>query len=237
MAGCETIWVVGNMETVPLVRKRIGDFIYDPTTIGSNPFSKNPDKHRRLVSIYYVPITEFEGHRSNCLPWSIIKGAEFANDISGAISKWTRPKMFWVSFPYGITEPKHLREFRKSISKEQNTFLRYDEETVLDGKHLPFTFGQEDLARFLEHFREYENQMSINSQDEDEYFTEKATLGIIVKESEMNIDNVIDLSWYHQIDSWDNYRSFLSDSETREVKSPGKIFIHYKEWNPISEEL
>jgi UTP-glucose-1-phosphate uridylyltransferase len=30
LAGCQTIWIVANSDLAPIVRKRIGEWVYDP---------------------------------------------------------------------------------------------------------------------------------------------------------------------------------------------------------------
>ena len=48
LAGCETIWVVGHKGTTPLLRKRLQDFILDPTLVGL----KMPYRNLKKIPIY-----------------------------------------------------------------------------------------------------------------------------------------------------------------------------------------
>lgn len=236
MAGCETIWLVANESTVPLVRKRVGDYIYDPLSVGTHKRRFAPDKHRRMIAVYYVPIPPGEEHKENCLPWAIIRGALTANDISGAISKWTMPDAFWVSFPFGLWDVNEIREHRKTISSKTPVYLEHEGQTARDGRHLSFSFNQEDLEGYTETFRQLENEMSIPVHSEKEHFTNEIDLGIMFSEERPEEVVSVEPSWFHQITSWDEYRAALGDPRTGQLKSPGKIFLHYKEWNPISEE-
>jgi hypothetical protein len=236
MAGCETIWVVANLDTVPLVRKRVGDYIYDPVTIGSNKYAVAPDKYRQMCSIYYVPIPESEEHKSLCLPWSIVKGALVATEVSTQISKWTAPDKFYVSFPYGIFDVKELRENRYDISSTKRFILSYKGKTALDNCHLGFTFDQADLATFVDNFKTLENGLSIDLENQLEHFTTQVGLDTLFKNQSQQDQFEFEPTWFHQIDNWSAYRDFLSDLDTQKLKSPGKIYIHYSEWNPISED-
>lgn len=236
MAGCETIWVVANLDTVPLVRKRVGDYIYDPATIGHKKFSVAPDKYRVLSSIYYVPIPEKEDHKSLCLPWAITKGGLVASEVSGQVSKWTEPDKFYVSFPFGLFDPKEIRDNRFDIASNKPFFLTKQGKTALDNVHLSFTFNQDDLTRFVDNFKTLENNLSIDLDTQFEHFTTKVDLDILFENQRKQNKVLFEPSWFYQIDNWLAYRNFMSKEETAKMRSPGKIYIHYSEWNPIAED-
>jgi len=240
-AGCETIWVVCDYEATPLIRKRMGDFTYDPTSIGSKKFSLQPDKWRRLVPIYYVPIRPEEDYKSKCLPWSIIEGAQVANRICGKISRWTMPQSFFVSFPYGIYPTQAVRPHRQVISNPQmpNFYFTSQGRSVLTGNHLPFTFKQEDLETFIANFKTYENSIISGEMLEErkDHFTNEVDLAILYNRNEPIINNSLELQWFKQIDTWEGYKAYLGDPVSNTIKFPGRIFISYHEWNPIAEDL
>lgn len=240
-AGCETIWVVCDYEATPLIRKRMGDFTYDPTSIGSKKFSLQPDKWRRLVPIYYVPIRPEEDYKSKCLPWSIIDGAQVANRICGKISRWTMPQSFFVSFPYGIYPTQAVRPHRQVISNPQmpNFYFTSQGRSVLTGNHLPFTFKQEDLETFIANFKTYENSIIGGEMLEErkDHFTNDVDLAILYNRNEPIINNSLELEWFKQIDTWEGYKAYLGDPVSNTIKFPGRIFISYHEWNPIAEDL
>ena len=240
-AGCETIWVVCDYEATPLIRKRMGDFTYDPTSIGSKKFSLQPDKWRRLVPIYYVPIRPEEDYKSKCLPWSIIEGAQVANRICGKISRWTMPQSFFVSFPYGLYPTQAVRPHRQVISNPQmpNFYFTSQGRSVLTGNHLPFTFKQEDLETFIANFKTYENSIISGEMLEErkDHFTNDVDLAILYNRNEPIINNSLELEWFKQIDTWEGYKTYLGDPVSNTIKFPGRIFISYHEWNPIAEDL
>jgi hypothetical protein len=240
-AGCETIWVVCEQSATPLIRRRMGDFTYDPTSIGSKKLSRQPDQWRKLIPIYYVPIRVQDAHKDQCLPWSIIEGAMVANRICGQISKWTKPQRFFVSFPFGIYPHQAVRPFRTVLSNptKPNLFFTHNGMSVKTENQLPFSFGQAELDTFLDNFKMFENSM-ISGQMLEEckaVFTDDTDLAILYDGNELPLDNTLEVDWFHQIDTWQGYKTFLGSSVSDQIRFPGRIFISYHEWNPIAEDL
>jgi len=237
MAGCETIWLVCPQETSPVVRKRIGDFIYDPSSVGSKRFSIAPDKHRKLIPIYYVPIKVQNQHKSACLPWSIIRGALVARDISSSISKWTKPDKYFVSFPYGIYDADAIRPERRAISKlEADWCLSYKGKTFNDNLHLSYTFSPEQLTQCERTFMEHEDGLLLSDESAFEYYTNEMKISDIFRDHEENTRQ-FNIDYFSQIDSWDSYKNYLSSEQSSALKVPSKLYLSYSEWNPIAEDL
>ena len=44
---------------------------------------------------------------------------------------------------------------------------------------------------------------------------------------------MLDIPWYHNIDSWDNLRTFLGSENCTALVKPPKEILGYHEWNPI----
>jgi hypothetical protein len=239
MAGCDTIWVVCNYETKPLLRKRMGDYTIDPVTVGSHKFALAPNKYRKYIPIYYVPVPQNFSHKYYCLPWSILQGAITSYNVSAAISKWTCPDHYFVSFPFGVIPTNEIRPIRRELTKGKNVLFRHNNQTILDQKLLPFTFDNEDFKFFLDNFKQEEakigSQMDVKEQSE--HFTTQVGLVTLFHQLEIDQPRFVDLSWFRQIDSWDKYCEYLGSQERQEVKFPGRIFIHYHEWNPTAEDI
>ena len=53
---------------------------------------------------------------------------------------------------------------------------------------------------------------------------------------ELDKENVIELPWYHKVNNWENYCSFLSSKEKDAINRPPKYILDYHEWNPIGED-
>ena len=44
------------------------------------------------------------------------------------------------------------------------------------------------------------------------------------------------LPWYHNIDSWQGYCSFIGSNQTKRIIRPTEFLIKYREFNPIGED-
>ena len=122
MAGCKTIWIVANNDLAPVVRKHIGDWVYDPVYY-ERTFTKFYSDHRREIPIYYVPIHPKDRDRRDSYGWSILYGVYSSWYTAYKISKWITPQNYYVSFPMSIYDVYAIREYRQNISKELNDLL------------------------------------------------------------------------------------------------------------------
>ena len=95
-AGSETIWVVCHRDMQPLIKERMGEWIFDPNSLLEKGIFSS--QRRRRVPIYYVPIHPKDRNRRDCLGWSALYGALSAYHISRKISKWLIPDKFIVHF-------------------------------------------------------------------------------------------------------------------------------------------
>ena len=55
LAGCSTIWIVANDDLAPLVKKHIGEWVYDPVYFWDNYINNHIVQRRTHIPIYYVP--------------------------------------------------------------------------------------------------------------------------------------------------------------------------------------
>ena len=115
-AGCETIWIVCNDDVEPLIRYKIGDYVKDPVWFNRSQYGTRPKNETKEIPIFYVPVHAKDRGKRDCLSWSILYGALTAYHISQQISKWLKPKRYYVSFPMGVYPPEILREHRNKIS-------------------------------------------------------------------------------------------------------------------------
>ena len=122
VAGCETIWIVSHRETTPLLRHRLGDWIYDPVINPSirRKYSERFNQQFKQIPIYYVPIHPKDRDVRDGLVWSIFYGIRKAYHISHYFSKWVTPNKYYVSFPYSVYTAGNLKEKRLDISSNQS---------------------------------------------------------------------------------------------------------------------
>ena len=73
MAGCNTIWIVANDDLAPIVRKIVGEWVYDPVYF-NKPVAFSSEQ-RKEIPIYYIPIHPKDRDRRDSYGWSILYGA------------------------------------------------------------------------------------------------------------------------------------------------------------------
>lgn len=209
-AGCETIWVVCNNDVQPLLKNKIGNFVYDPlNTYKSFPIVRNGIKimDRKRIPIYFVPIEEKHRNIRNSYPFSILQGAYTAFIVSTKMSRWLKPSMFYAAFPYGVYDPKIVKNDRKLISSFKNYMISYDNKTVKDGEYLSFTFSPEQYKGFRDLIKSRSIISEFDNKKVQMSYSLKNVFGndIISEYNTNNIDN------YYNIDNWESYRNCISN--------------------------
>jgi hypothetical protein len=233
MAGCETIWIVCHKETQPLVRERIGEWVYDPVSLKRGPYSSEEEKQ---IPIFYVPIHPKDRDRRDCLGWSALYGALSAYHISRQLSKWVIPDRYYVAFPYGVYPVEVLREHRKLISSPASFCLTHDGKSVKDGEYLGFTFDGEDFKRCRRAVREQAvakldkkgNKLPLEKRYSARHFSLDIVFECVIIEER----NTAEVPWYCRVDNWDGYNNYLSSKKT--LDKPDRM--SYSEWNPIGQD-
>ena len=240
-AGCETVWIVCNDDTSPLIRYRLGEYVYDPVYVGRHRFEPRAADKKKPIPIFYVPTHPNDRNRRDCLGWNILHGAETAYTISCGISKWVAPDRYYVSFPHGIYLPELLRKHRKALSDNRNVLLSYDGQSVKTGAHLGFTFGEEDFMQIKKSFRERATNLYIKGtkeveRPEDRYSGRYFSLEEVFRELPSLESATIEMPWYYDISSWENYCEYMSSAERALLTRPSKHVLSYHEFNVIGED-
>ena len=197
-AGVNTIWIVSKEGTTPLLRHRLGDWIFDPVEIdriAGNPRSKMKD-HIRRIPIYYVKLKPIDFERRESLGWSALVGAITSFRMSFRVSKWVIPDKYFVSFPYGIYDADVLRTKRHMLRSDSSYIITHDDKSVADGLHTAFTFDRDVFVYARREVRKY-----------------KTGLDEIFKSVIMDEPKQISVPWYHQIDTWENYKNYLGSED------------------------
>jgi len=197
-AGVSTIWVVCKEGTTPLIRHRLGDWVHDPVEIdriAKNPRSIQKDNIRR-IPIYYVKLKPVDFERRESLGWSALVGAITSFRMSFRVSKWLIPDKYFVSFPYGVYNADILRKKRNMLRSNKSYIITHQGKSVADGLHTAFTFDRDVFVYARREVRKYKTEL-------DEIF----------KSVIMDEPTEIEVPWYHQIDTWDNYRDYLASED------------------------
>ena len=147
-AGCSSIWIVANDDLAPLVKKHIGEWVYDPVYFWDNYVNNHIVQRRTHIPIYYVPILPKDRDRRDSYGWSALFGMHSAWWVSFRISKWVIPKKYFVSFPHNAYDFWTLREHRKQLfNTTKNFFFTHEGKTIKDNLPLPFTMRGEDFIQ------------------------------------------------------------------------------------------
>ena len=91
IAGCDTIWIVANDDLAPIVRKTVGEWVYDPVYY-NRTMTKFYKEVRKEIPIYYVPIDVRDRDRRDSYGWSVLHGVNSALWVGNKISKWLVPE-------------------------------------------------------------------------------------------------------------------------------------------------
>ena len=234
-AGCETIWIVANDDTSPLVRHRLGDYVQDPVWIGRK--SRFPSQDRKPIPIFYLPVSKEYENKSHCISWTILHGAKTAYDIGANLSKWVAPKRFYVAFCHGVYSPKELRPSRIEISKDINFAVTFRDKSFATNDLLGFTFNVEQMTQALNLFEETKKSLlwGEDLENEKEHYEENFTLDKVFGRVILYISEGLEVPWFYPVDSWARYCQFLASEEKSEIRHPGRLIISYREFNPVGE--
>ena len=246
-AGCRTIWIVCNDDMQPLIRYRLGDYLMDPLHLERSKFIKFASGHYREIPIFYVPIHPDDRDKRDCLTWSMIHGAVVADNISRVISRWITPRRFYVSFPYGIYNVKDIRKHRRRLGSDRRTIFSFDGKTAQDGEFLPFTFDLNDVKKYkniirkmgtgkyeMDHSGESTHDYNLKLRPMEERFSARFfNLEDVIEFDEIQEEENHELSWYHNISSWDGLCNYLGSEDRKEIRRAPKSLMSYHEFSPI----
>ena len=225
-AGCKTIWLVCNDDISPIVKSRIGEYVYDPVYhYRKDPF---PNESRRIIPIFYVPIHSKDANKRDCLSWSILYGAITAFKIGKTLSGWVAPYRYYVSFPYGIYDPSVVRTHRDSIRKEEVFALSYGNQTVKNNIYLGFTFGKDEWIEMRRIIRSGTGAFTSNNMEggiypreklplEERYSARYFTLDKVTEP--VKIDKVVEIDNYHTIEDWPSYVKYMASDKILEYRA------------------
>ena len=222
MAGCNTIWIVANDDMAPIIRKTIGDWVYDPVYYKRDMESKFYSQLRKEVPIYYVGIKPKDQDKRDSYGWSILEGIHAAYMTSLKISKWLTPEKYYISFPFGVFDIYFIRKHRKLIrDKTKNLFFKYNGQSVADNKYLPFTMTGEDFKLCRRAINKKTTRGYLPPLPDQQYPSQKLplqerwsarhfTLSDIYKPLIGMPHESVDLKWHYNICDWQSYVDYIS---------------------------
>lgn len=225
--NCDSIWIICNDDTAPLIKERIGDYVLNPNIYDDWNFKRIAALSKEYIPVFYTPVLQKDRNRRDTLGWSIIHGALTAFIVSKKISKWVAPTSYYVSFPYGIYDIKALKDVRSDIRAGKSYYGSYQGKTVRDNLYLPFSFTPEDWLAFRTGINENNTGGDKNLSIADRWSAKNFTLDKIFNNDIIVIDKKIEIEEYYTLDSWSDLKEYYkSDLEVKKMpKSMAKPFV------------
>ena len=222
LAGCNTIWIIANDDLAPVIRKTVGDWVYDPVYYKRDLESKFYSQLRKEIPIYYVGIKPKDQNRRDSYGWSIIEGIHAAYMTSLKISKWLTPEKYYISFPFGLFDIYFIRQHRKLIrDKSKNLFFTYNGQSVVNNQYLPFTMTGEDFKQCRRAINKKTTREYLPPLPNQQYPSQKLplherwsarhfTLSDIYEPLDSQERTTIELEWYFDTSNWNGYAEYIS---------------------------
>tara|TARA_R100001509_G_scaffold107309_1_gene63744 strand:- start:3333 stop:4244 length:912 start_codon:yes stop_codon:yes gene_type:complete len=237
-AGCNTIWIVCNDDVQPLIKHRLGDWLYDTRSVESNSRTSNHSDDKKRIPIFYTPIHPKDRDRRDSLGWSILHGALTAFLMSSRMSKWLNPDRYFVSFPCAVLPPYEISGNRSLIRSSKPTVVTYKGKSVADGLYLPFTFDAEEYKLYLTEVKQNCTGGSREMSASDRWSSKDFSLKDIYHPIENLKTNKIETKEYYPIDSWDSYVVYMNSDVASKSYAPVGRYLTYKSYGKIKfEEL
>lgn len=250
--GCETIWVVCPAAIQPLIKHRLGEIVQDPVWV-SRKYDAFPSQSRKQIPIYYVECSpKDEGIRDSQV-WGVLYGAKIAKTVSRSLSKWIEPDKYYVCFPMSVYPSQHLRRYRDLLTTNGNFLVLTDKgESVFDGKKVGFAFDKRHLGELILFFwhnatGKFDTSQPIAERKDGKYVTKTLPLeerysgrnfsfDYIFKTIENEANNMVEMSWFYEINSWDDWKRFLSSKESEILRYPKMKLLNAGKFNKIGDD-
>lgn len=249
-AGCETIWIICSKATTPLIRHRLGDWIYDPTlnyTTLKAVGVWDPKQHYKQIPIFYVPLHPKDKMKRTGIAWSILYGHNRSKHVSRLFSRWMTPSKYYVCFPHGVYSPSQVRQLRANFSSQVSHFLSFDDKTAKDGELLAFTFDSNEFDLMKRAYREEEQLLWRNAiwkngtveaemlPKEERYTGRFVNLQTLLKYIDIKPEQKLPVKWYHDISKWEKYCKFLGSKDSLFMKK-SNFYSRYHEFHHIGQD-
>jgi hypothetical protein len=240
MAGCSTIWIVANDDLAPLVRKVVGDWVYDPVYHNRN-LTKFHSNVRKEVPIYYVPIHPKDRNRRDSYGWSVLYGELMAWKTANSISGWLTPDKYYISFPLALFDLSKIRENRKLIrDKEKNFFFIFNNKSIKDGIPLSFTMFGEDFKKCRRQINQKTTKEYLPPLPGETYPSEKLPphlrwtaksfpLNEIFQPMNLSESHTEETEWFFDAHRWEQYIEYFSSNHL--ILHPGTDLIKSRKHN------
>ena len=123
-----------------------------------------------------------------------------------------------------------MKTIENRSSNKKPFFVSCNGKTVLDGEYLGFTFDAEEYKTYVSNVKGNctggDKSLPVNKRWSSRFFSIDKIFSSDIIDKE-----VLEISWYHRIDSWDAYHNYMSSKESRDIKCPGKSLLKRSKYN------
>ena len=210
LAGCDTIWIVLDRSTQPIIRKKVGEWIYDPKFVWQHP---SPFIKKREIPIYYTPIKSKDKSKRDSSGWSALYCTKVARYVSMKISKWVTPASYLIVSPYGIIDDEIIKDSRSLIKSGKSIAFADQHGSFKDNNPLPFTINDVDRLSALKHAKE-----NYSGKDSGKTWNE------VFEKVDVSNYKIIQPNWSYNISSWAGYAGFMSSGNI--IERPPYLISH-----------
>lgn len=230
-AGCSTIWIVADKESLPLARERVGDWVTDP--INYNKIKTMYD----TIKLKKIPVIYLQNDYCDFLFWSIIYGLNIVQHSLYSMSIHFIPNIFFIVSPFGVTDNEFILQNREKIHNFTNRFYcSFQKKSAKTGDYLPFTILFEDIKRLTDKLEEQVTTIkrlsfliqSDQNIDCESFYGLKDMFNI---EYRLNSeDTFLEVPWYFNVENWDDYYNCLM----KKIKKPQHLYQlspSFKQWH------
>ena len=150
------------------------------------------------------------------------------------------PDKYYVSFPYGLSDPMEIIEHRKQYRSAKNFYASNNGKTVQDNLYISFTFGKDEFLQYRKNVREgtgkykgqYGQMETIPIQDR--WSARFFELNDVFKNLNLEEATVLEIQKFYNIVCWEDYQNFIRSNGSSFFKKPPKDLFSYKEFNRVA---
>jgi len=239
-AGCNSIWIVVNDDFAPIIKKRLGDFAGDPVW-AYRAYEPRPNNHKKRIPIFYTSVPMKHRNKRDSTAFSVLHGSLTAFKLMSGLSNWTKPSRYYVRFPHSYFPAWQLREHRKLISGDKNFYITFNGEGVKEGNLCSFTFDKDDWLEFRRVIRKGTGYRPLGTTHldglmlpiEERWSARWFKPEDVFAPLNTNNANKVEIEDFFNINSWDEYCTFISHSRGLNIRKPESSILLRTSYNRV----
>jgi hypothetical protein len=221
-AGVDSIWITVSREHLTLLRKVLGDFIYDPLFFFNMRKVKYAYDYQKRIPIFYCPMRIKDMGLKDSEAFGIINSALCAKRFSSKLSSNLEPVMYYAAFYDAIYHPFVAMTNRPLINSTKNFHFTFNGKTFKDNEPLGFTFSNQQLIDCHAHVRDtgtrkYKtiSEFKVDGKwqellpKEERWSATRYTVDKVFEPVILEGSNSYSLKWFYNMNTWEGYRAYI----------------------------